>query len=214
MDKTPIFILGAGGHSKVLLDCLSINKNITILGILDINHQLHGKSILGISVLGNENEILKKYTPSSVKLVNGIGSTGLTTTRKNVFIKFKNLGYDFLNVIHPSSYVSQDVIIGEGVQIITRSIIHPGCRIGNNVIINTHVSVDHDCHIGDHVHLAPGVICCGDVTIGKGTHVGSGAVLLQGIHIGDHCLIAAGAVVTRDLVSVSKVAGVPARIME
>jgi sugar O-acyltransferase (sialic acid O-acetyltransferase NeuD family) len=211
MDKTLVFILGAGGHSKVLIDCLSANKNITILGILDTNQQSYGKSILGVPVIGHEDEILKKHPPSSVKLINGIGSIKDTTNRKNIFIKFKNIGYDFLNVIHVTAYVSQDVILGEGVQIITRTTIHPGCSIGNNVIINTHASIDHDCNIADHVHIAPGVLCCGGVTIGKETHVGSGAVILQGIDIGDNCLIAAGSVVTHHIESNSKVAGVPAR---
>lgn len=214
MNKLSIFILGAGGHAKVLLDCLSLNENITVLGILDLNHQLYGKSILGYPILGNEQDILKNYSSSSVKLVNGIGSVGLITQRENVFNKLKNAGYDFLNVIHPTSYIGQDVILGEGVQVIARSTIQPGCRIGDNVIINTHASIDHDCYIGSHVHLAPGVVCCGGVKIGNNTHVGSGAIILQGVNIGDNCLIAAGAVITRDIVSNSKVAGVPARIME
>src|SRR3990167_2305685 len=200
MEKTLVFILGAGGHAKVLIDTLGSNNNINILGIADINPTLQGRSILGIPVVGDDNEILKKYPPSSIKLVNGIGSVGSTSIRKNVFVKFKNLGYSFLNVIHSTSYIAKEVTIGEGAQVITRSTIHPGSSIGNNVIVNTHASIDHDCHIGDHVHLAPGVVCCGGVTIGEGTHVGSGATILQGIHIGDHCLIAAGAVVTKNLV--------------
>jgi sugar O-acyltransferase (sialic acid O-acetyltransferase NeuD family) len=214
MAKISVLILGAGGHSKVLIDCLKSNKNINVIGMLDLDTQLHGTSVLGFPVLGDENEILKQCSPSSVKLINGIGSTGSTAKREHVFNKFKKAGYDFLEVVHPNSYVAENVILEEGVQIITRSVIQPGCHIGKNVIINTNASIDHDCKIGDHAHIAPGVICCGGVTIGKGTHVGSGAVLLQSIHIGDNCLIAAGAVVTRDIGAVSKVAGVPARTME
>ncbi len=214
MDKQSIFVLGAGGHAKVLLDCLRLNKNIHVLGILDTEQQLHGKSILGFNVIGNENEILKKYSPIDIKLVNGIGSIQLPLLRENIFIKFKKAGFSFLNVIHPSAYIGQDALLGEGVQVFAGSIIQPGCRVGDNVIINTNASIDHDCHIGNHVHLAPGVVCCGDVTIGRGTHVGSGAIILQGTQIGDHCLIGAGAVVTHNIAAVSKVAGVPARILE
>lgn len=198
MNKITVFMIGAGGHAKVLLDCLKLNEQVTVLGMLDLHH---------------EDEI-KKYSPSEIKLINGVGSIGVTDKRKNIFAKFKAAGFHFLNVMHPTAYVGQDVVLGEGVQVITRSTIQPGCRIGNNVIINTHAAIDHDCKIGDHVHLAPGVICSGGVTIGSGTHVGSGAIILQGIQIGDNCLIAAGAVVTRDVDSASRVAGVPAKAIE
>ncbi len=214
MGEMPVLILGAGGHAKVIVDCLKNYKNIPILGMLDRDSRLHGESILGVSVLGDEDILEEKYLPSSIKLVNGIGSVGTASIRRDVFIKFKNVGYDFLQVIHPTAYIAEEVSIGEGVQIITRSVIHPCTYIGNNVIVNTHVSIDHDCYIGDHVHLAPGVVCCGGVTIGQGTHIGSGAVILQGVHVGEDCLIAAGAIVTKDVVAMSKVAGVPARTME
>ncbi|HLB43358.1 MAG TPA: acetyltransferase [Gammaproteobacteria bacterium] len=210
---TPIFILGAGGHSKVLIDCLYLNKN-TILGILDINQHLHGNTVLGISILGSEDDILKNYSRSEIKLVNGVGSIRLPTLRENIFNKLKRSGFNFLNVIHPTSYIGQAVLLNEGAQVFAGSIIQPGCYIGSNVIINTNASIDHDCYISSHVHLAPGVICCGDVTIGEGTHVGSGAIILQGTHIGDHCLIGAGAVVTKNISPTSKVMGIPARIME
>ena len=184
------------------------------MGILDINQQLHGKTILGFSVINGEDDILKKYSPLEIKLVNGIGSVRLPTLRENVFNKFKKAGFSFLNVIHPTSYLGQDVLLNEGIQAFAGSIIQPGCRIGDNVIINTSASIDHDCSIGNHVHLAPGVVCCGNVTIDEGTHVGSGAIILQGTHIGNHCLIGAGAVVTHDIAAASQVAGIPARIME
>src|SRR3989338_1330283 len=85
MDKIPIVILGTGGHSKVLIDCLRENNNITILDAVNQDQ---------------EDEIFKKYAPSSIKLVNGVGSTGSVLTRKAIFEKFKSAGYKFLNVIH------------------------------------------------------------------------------------------------------------------
>lgn len=214
MSKMFVFIIGAGGHAKVLVDCLRDDSEIIIAGFLDKNEQLHGKLILDFKVLGCEEDILRKYSVMDIRLINGVGSVNLPLQREKVFNKFKNTGYCFLNVKHPTSYLGYEVQLGEGVQLFARSTIQPGCKIGNNVIINTQTLIDHDCYIGDHVHLAPGVICCGNVTIGKGTHIGSGAVLLQGVTIGEYCLVAAGAIVTRDIESHCKVAGIPARMME
>ena len=214
MNKISVFILGAGGHSKVLIDSLRFKEHIQILGVLDIDPQLMGKKILGVNVLGSEHEILKQYLPHSVQLVNGIGSVGPTVGREQIFQKFKSFGYSFLTIIHPTAYVGQEVILGEGVQLMAGSIVQPGSEIGDNVIINTNASVDHDSFIGNHVHLAPGVICCGSVKIDSGTHAGCGVVIRQGVHIGKNSFIAAGAVVVKDINVGSKVAGVPAKSME
>ena len=209
-----IFILGAGGHAKVLLDCLRFRNDINILGILDIDPKRVGHSILGIPVIGQEDDLLKNHSPDSVQLVNGIGSTGITNQRENIFKKFKKAGFLFFNVIHPTAYIGADVSLGEGVQLMAGCTIQPGSRIGNNVTVNTHAAIDHDCDIADHVHIAPGAICCGEVTIGQGTHLGCGAIVRQRITIGEQSLIAAGSVVIRDTISHSKVAGVPAKNME
>lgn len=210
----PVLVLGAGGHAKVLLDSLTSNKEIKILGLLDIDPRLEGKRVLGYPVFVNEEEILKKYLPSSIKLINGVGSSGSTLARREVYKKFKTKGYDFLSILHPHAYIGQEITLGEGVQIMAHATIQPGCRLGNNVIVNTRASLDHDGEVAHHVHLAPGSLCCGNVTIGEGTHVGCGAVILQGITLGCDCLVAAGAVVIRDVPSGSKIAGIPAEKME
>lgn len=216
MTISSVFILGAGGHSKVLIDCLQTDNYLHILGILDINSALHGKKILDVPVVGSEDEILKRYSPRDVKLVNGVGSAALIgiERRKKIYDIFKSAGFDFLHVMHQTVCIGRDVQLEEGVQLMARSTLQPGCRIGKNVIVNTNAIIDHDCEIGNHVHVAPGVVCCGGVTIGAGTHVGSGATIMQGVQIGENCLIAAGAVVTRDVASQHKVAGIPAKIME
>jgi len=214
MKKINVFILGAGGHSKVLIDCLRTADNIHILGILDINSDLHNKQFCDLPILGNDQEILKKYSPETIQLVNGIGSTGLPSRRVAIFEQYKKLGYQFLTIVHPTAYFAKGTHLGEGAQLMAGSIVQPGCIVGSNVIINTKTTIDHDCVIEDHVHLAPGVTCCGNVTIGAQSHVGCGATLLQGITIGERCLIAAGGVVVRDMIVGSKVAGVPAKIME
>lgn len=51
------------------------------------------------------------------------------------------------------------------------------------------------------------------IVIGDCCFLGSHVVIGKGVTIGDHCLIAAGAVVTRNVVSSSIVAGVPARLI-
>ncbi len=209
-----IGIIGAGNHARVLLDCLRANNKITIVGIFDADPALFGKKVNELFVIENEDHIFKHHPIQAIQLINGIGSVGLPLIRKKVFNKFKNAGYYFLDIIHPTAYIAEHVVIGEGSQIMAGCVVQPGCRINNNVIINTRAAVDHDCYIGDHVHIAPGVTCCGNVEIGAGSHIGCGAVITQGVKIGEGSFIAAGAVVTKHIPAHSKVAGIPAKNME
>lgn len=205
----PVIILGAGGHSKVLIETL-LASSAVIKGIVDSNPTLAGSRILGVPVLGGD-DVVDKFTPSQIRLVNGVGSIGLPILRQRLYERFKLLGYDFATVIHPSAVVASDVIFGEGAEVMAGTVIQPGSHIGCNAIINTRASVDHDCIIGDHVHISPGVTLSGGVDVGAGSHIGTGATLIQGISIGCGCLVAAGAVVVKDISGGVMVRGVPAR---
>ena len=208
----PVIIAGAGGHTRVLIASLSA-LNRRILGILDPDPSIAGHNIAGVPVVGNDDRI-GDFAPTSVEIVNGIGSIKSTETRRVLFQKFKNGGYSFAGVVHPTALVMEDVQMGEGVQILAGAIVQTGCVIGDNVIINTGAVIDHDCVIGAHVHVAPGAVLSGAVEIGPMAHIGTAAAIIQGIKIGACAVVGAGAVVIDDVPANVTVAGVPARLVE
>lgn len=209
MNK-PVYIVGAGGHAKVLLEILQDNVNITVMGFLEINPNLVHSKILDIMIYDQE-KILKKYSPKEILLVNGIGSTNIPNLRKKIFTQLKKAGYIFFSVKHKTAYYSCNARMEEGVQLLARSIVLTGTKIGYNTIVNTNASIDHDCLIGNHVHIAPGAILSGGVTIEDNCHIGVGAIVVQGVTIGGNSLIAAGAVVVNNILSGACVAGIPAK---
>jgi UDP-perosamine 4-acetyltransferase len=205
----PVLILGAGGHAKVAIEAL-LRASIPVLGITDPDASLLGRTVLGIPVVGGDDEVLR-HRPDHVFLVNGLGSVGPAARRRELFERFRRAGYGFARVIHPSAIVASDVVVGEGAQVMAGAVIQPGTRIGCNAIVNTRASVDHDCEIGDHAHIAPGAVLSGSVRVGEGAHVGTGASVIQGIRIGAGSVVGAGAAVVRDVPERATVLGVPAR---
>ncbi len=201
--------MGAGGHAKVLISALRMQSE-EILGATDADVGKHGRLLLDVPVLGDDEEILKRRA-ESIYLVNGVGGVLVHPLRRILFERFANRGYRFASVTHPSAVVGADVALSEGSQVMAGAVIQPGCHIGKNAVINTGAIVDHDCHIGDHAHIAPGVTLSGGVRVGEGSHVGAGATVIQGIQIGRNSLVAAGAVVIRDVPDGVTVAGVPAK---
>ncbi|MDR1481065.1 MAG: acetyltransferase [Synergistaceae bacterium] len=212
-DFRRVIIIGCGGHGRVLGDIvLSQPERFELVGFVDRNTDAIGSRIFGVSVLGDDGFLTRNFTPSDVRLINGIGSVRDTTLRRKVFEMFKSLGYEFCPVISNGARLSKRSVFGEGCQIITGAVVQHGCDVGDNTIINTSASVDHDCVIGNHSHIAPGATLSGLVSVGDGTHIGSGATVIQGLRIGEGCLVAAGAVVVSDVPAGSIAMGVPARI--
>lgn len=212
MGEIATYILGAGGHARVLLESLKQDPAITVVGFFEVNEQLVGSKLSDLPIY-HENKIAKLH-PMKILLINGIGSIGQSSNRAKQFDRYKKCGFYFHTAQHPTSYVAHGVIIGEGVQLMARSTVMIGSKIGDNAIVNTAASVDHDCDIGRHVHIAPGAVLSGNVTVGDYTHIGTGANIIQGIKIGKNVLIAAGAVVVKDIPDNMRVAGVPAKKME
>ncbi len=203
----PALIIGAGGHARVLIEALT-KSGTAILGCVAKEAPI--RWIPSIPFLGDD-EALLRHTPSSVVLINGIGSTARPDLRRDVFLRFKQKGYHFGTVAHPAAILPSDILLGEGAQVMAGAILQPGCRVGDNAIVNTGAVVDHDCRIGAHVHVAPGAVLSGDVTVGEGAHVGTGARVIQGVEIGAGAVVGAGAAVVRDVPPGARVAGVPAR---
>ena len=211
-----IIVVGASGHARVLVHLLQ-TMGTPPAAAVDIDTELHGTDLYGVPVIGDDEAVLARQ-PSEVVLVNAVGNapgsgqSGLHV-RRTVFEKFKGYGFGFIDVISGDASVSKRTTLGEGVQAVTRSIIHPGVNIGDNTILNTGASLDHDCWVGAHSHIAPWAVLCGGVTVGDDCHIGARAVVVPGIRIGDGAVVGAGAVVIADVAAATTVVGNPARVV-
>ena len=214
MEKTgtPLIVLGAGGHARVLIDALRLRQREPT-GVTDPDASLWDSAVLGVPVLGNDDR-LKGFTPDEVALVNALGSTKSTALRQAVWERWRARGYRFVGVVHSAAVVAQSAGLEADVQVLAGSIIGVNAYIGHNSIVNTGAIIEHDCRVGRHVHLAPGVTLSGNVTVGDGSHLGTGCTVIQDINIGEGCVVGAGAVVVGDLEPFTLAVGVPARAVK
>lgn len=201
---SPLILLGAGGHARVLLDALRLTGH-TVLGAIDPRPD----PAIDLPRLGDD-AALAAWPPQAVLLVNAVGCVGDSGPRRRLFERMKAAGYRFADVTHPTAVLARDHRLGEGVQLLAGCVVNPGAALKDNVIVNTRAVVEHDCHVGAHSHVATGAVVCGGCHIGHDVHIGAGAVVNQGIRVGNGAIVASGAVVTRDVEPLTLVAGVPA----
>jgi sugar O-acyltransferase (sialic acid O-acetyltransferase NeuD family) len=205
----PIILIGGGGHAKVVIEtCRYLGR--TVLGFTDPD--VSRPECFGIKRLGDD-AVLAAYGPADVELANGIGSVSLPLRRAERFRHFRERGFRFASVIHPSAIIAESARLGEGVQVMAGVVIQPSARLGDNVLVNTRASIDHDTVVGDHTHIGPGAVLCGNVHLGEACHVGAGACIIQSVVVGANSLVGAGAVVLRHVPAGSRAWGVPARIV-
>jgi len=198
--KDNIYIYGASGHGKVVLDCLNALK-IQVSGFID--DDMNKEKFMGFSVVRSSELNIK-----SSSLVFAIGDNII---RKSLAERYN---CEIITIINPSAIVSSDSLVGEGTVVFHSAIIQSSCTIGKHCIINTKVSVDHDCTIGDYVHISPGATLCGNVKVGDGSWIGAGATVIQGINIGNDVVVGAGSVVIADVLDGTVVVGNPAKIIK
>ena len=191
-----IFLIGSGGHAKVLIDILS-NQGIKIDAVVSPELDLSNKIFKNIMHLTDDKVF--NYSSDEIILLNGIGSIPGNPLRNLMFKKFRDHSYEFLTIKAKTSIVSNSCNLGRGVQIMPGAIINADVTIGENTIINSGVIIEHDCIIGNNNHIAPGAVICGQTRTEKNVHIGTGASVIQTVTIGENSVVGAGSSITKDV---------------
>ncbi|WP_299883704.1 acetyltransferase [uncultured Lacinutrix sp.] len=196
-----MFLYGAGGHARVVIDIILSSTNYKIDGVYDdfiLEKFIHNIPI--VNVLPEE------------KKKEAIITVGNNKIRKKIA---QSLLVNYITAVHSKAVISKlDVIIGKGTVVMANAVINPNSTIGKHCIINTAAIVEHDCKIEDFVHISPNAALAGNVSVGEGTQVGLGANVIPGVKIGKWCVIGAGSTVIEDVPDFSVVVGSPAKFIK
>lgn len=194
-----MYLYGAGGHAKVVIEILEVSGR-KISGLIDIDPAIH--QLLDYPVfLGFPSDPIDNEC---------IISIGNNVVRKRLANELK---VRFSTAMHPSAVLSSRCLVGKGTVVMAGVCVNSGAIVGDHSILNTRCSVDHDCILGNFVHLSPQVALAGNVQIGEGSHIGIGACIIQGVRIGKWCTVGAGAVIINDVPDFATVVGNPGRIV-
>ena len=149
---TPLRIIGAGGHGKVVADT-AMAMGYEDIAFLDqefpARHNNGAWRIVG-----------KPDAPCDAALFCVLGSNAV---RAHFFDDQRLVQAPVL--VHPSAVRSPSAKLGVGTLMVAVAIVNADADIGRGAILNTECSVDHDCHLNDFVHISPGARLAGAVHV-------------------------------------------------
>jgi UDP-perosamine 4-acetyltransferase len=204
-----VIVIGSGGHAKVVIDILHEMQNVEIFGITS-NSLSAGSFYIGYQILGDD-EVLSQYVDQNYFIAMGLGGYRDNNLREKVYNYAKELGFSFINVIHPNAIISKTVKLGESIVIFPGVVLNTDVQIGNNSIVATGSTIDHETIIGNNVLVSAGVTVGACSKIQDNSLLALGSKVISGIAIGRNAVVAAGAVVIKNVQNNETVFGIPAK---
>jgi sugar O-acyltransferase (sialic acid O-acetyltransferase NeuD family) len=212
----PLVLVGAGGFGREsaelvrALNAAGPEPRWQLLGFLDDDEELWGRSVSGTRVLGGIDALADLPT---ARVVLCTGQPANFRSKQRIAERLGLEPERYATLVHPSAVLPESCRVGHG------TVVLAGCVATTDVEIGAHVGAmpqavfTHDDRLEDFVTVGAGVRVAGMVHVGEGAYLGSGCVIRESLTIGPWALVGMGAVVTRDVPGGEVWAGSPARFL-
>ena len=203
-----LLIAGAGGFGREVFDMILEMPEFGVAGFLsDVATALDDYPEIRAEA-GIVGTIAGYKFHAGELVVNAIGDVA---GRKKVAEILRENGASFVNLIHPTAFVSKFARLGEGVIICRGAGVSTGVELGDFVMVNASATVGHDAKVGAYSVISPHVSIGGFAEIGAGTFIGANASVAPRKKIGRGSQISANSFAARDTGEEALIVGVPGR---
>jgi len=126
----------------------------------------------------------------SMEVLLTTGYKKMNEGRRELYLKFNELGYNIASFISSRAIVDSEEI-GEGCIIMPMAYIPPFTKLGICNVINVYSILGHTSYIGNFNWFSGNVTMGGNVSVGDNCFIGMNSLLKNGIHIASKTLIGA-----------------------
>jgi len=192
-----VIIVGAGSTAQSVASILLTDRNFQVVGYTDKDATSKGKKILGIEVIGAHN-ILKDLFKQGIRgAVVAIGYDN--NVREKYFHMLKDIGFEMINLVHPSALIDQSVTLSEGVVIAAGCIVSPMVKIASNTTLGAGVIIGTDTQIADNVCIGIGSCISGGVLIKRNAFLSTGCSVDAFVTIGKNVKVDSGTSIIKNI---------------
>jgi len=192
LDK--VIIYGNGRIAKIIYQF--VKKQFDVVAFTVDNDYIEEDSIEGLPLVSFE-DIEAKYSPDKYKMLIAVGYVQMNDIREQKYLEAKAKGYSFINYIHPSVEMHDNVQIGENNIILDHATIQPYVTMGNSNFVWSNAVVAHGSVVGNTNWITSGVVVSGDATIKSKCFLGVNATIGHNVTIEDENFIGANTLVTK-----------------
>jgi sugar O-acyltransferase (sialic acid O-acetyltransferase NeuD family) len=207
-----IVIIGGGNQAHYTIDIIKKEGKYNIIGIIDSVHEV-GTYRFGYKIIGRQENIVELI--EQYKIQGGLISIGDNWIRYIISEQILSLApnFEFVNAIHPSVIIGDNVKLGVGIVAMAGVIFNPQSIIGNFTFYATGAQVEHDCIISDFASISAGSVTGGYVKLGKFSALTLSVTVLDRLEIGENTVVGAGSLVLKSLPDNVLAYGNPAKIV-
>jgi sugar O-acyltransferase (sialic acid O-acetyltransferase NeuD family) len=205
-----LIIIGAGGFAREVYNlALAINDSspdtFKTINFAEFDDYHKHDYVDSVKVLKISECDVKKY-----HFVIGIADP---FKKKQILNELKSES-KFINLISPSSFVSEDIKFGIGVIVMPFCYISCNVKIGNHAHINSHCIIGHDTRIGNFFTSACSVSIAGNNYISDLCYFGMNSCTKQGLSICKNTVVGLNSGVVKDIIVSGTYIGTPAKLFK
>ena len=206
-----VIIVGTGDHAAFAFECFTHDSPHQVIAFSAEREFLDSDERYELPIVPFD-QLAGIYPPNEYRVFVAASGVPLNRVRRRLFDAVKAAGFQCVSYISRSSFIWNNVELGENVFVAELSLLHYGVRIGDNVVIEgaTHIGrhtvIEDDCFVGPRVTLA------GECRVGRGSVLGVGSCISNNCSVSEDCIIGPGTVVVADTQPRQVYVGNPARL--
>lgn len=208
-----VLILGASGNGLFIADMINqtFRKGLTeyeCVGFISDNLIEYE----GFPVIGgfDKIEIVKKEDYYFITAL----SIDCRAGRREFFSRLSIPSERFATFIHPTSFISEKVIIDPGVIIAPNVSINTSSHIEEGVRIMSNASIGASCKIGSNSFISVNSCIADFCSVESGCHIGLSSIVSEGVTVGDSSLLGIGSFLQKSVRGNEIWAGNPAQFLK
>ena len=206
-----LVIIGAGGMGRTIysnaLESIGYGDSFRIKGFIDDNLAALDGYDGYPPIIGTIKDYLLQ---DGDVFVSSIGGSARRPCMEEIILR----GGEFIELIHNTARVYQNVQLGKGNFIGAYTVIGNDAVVGDYNMIQSYTVIGHDARIGNWNRIDTHVTCVGGIVIEDETNIHTSAVINHGVTVGTGAHVGALSFVIRKVKPGTTVCGNPAKKLD